>query len=293
MVIQIGDELMIIKSVDNAANTVDVYARGAGGTTAAAHSSGDVYKVNGIAGRDVDLKNIEAISEQTNVYENYTQLFLEALDYTYMAKVLARQGLSEERIEAVLLNEALVRVAEGLGRTAIVGRKQSGSPRMTAGLIHQLSDTTGGRVVLTANGGGNPFDEDMLKGALDTVFNKGIADTIVLNPSNKAKASNFNLAATNVNVRADIANTQAGSFIETYVYEGQTLTFLVDQDMPADKISVVNLADCEKGWLSDDALRVTDEPAASSREIRKAIQGSIGFAINNVGYNHVLIENIG
>lgn len=62
--------------------------------------------------------------------------------------------------------------------------------------------------------------------------------------------------------------------------------------MPVDKIAVVNQAKCKKGWLSNDGLRLVDEPALSSREHRKSLQGSIGFLIEDVGADHMLLTGI-
>ena len=67
---------------------------------------------------------------------------------------------------------------------------------------------------------------------------------------------------------------------------------LQDADMPNDRIAVVNQGKCKKGWLANDGLRMTDEPALSSREFRKAIQGSIGFLIEDVGSDHTLLYGI-
>ena len=62
-VIQVESEVVIVKSVNRTANTIDVVARGAGSTSAAAHADTTAFTVIGFAGRDLDLKNVESISE--------------------------------------------------------------------------------------------------------------------------------------------------------------------------------------------------------------------------------------
>jgi hypothetical protein len=62
--------------------------------------------------------------------------------------------------------------------------------------------------------------------------------------------------------------------------------------MPAGSIAIVNQAKCKKGWLSDDGLRLADEPSLSSREMRKSLQGSVGFLIEDVGADHLLLTGI-
>lgn len=83
-----------------------------------------------------------------------------------------------------------------------------------------------------------------------------------------------------------------GIYVDSYNYEGKILKVEVDKDMFNNQIAVIELGDCKKGWLENDGLRLTDEPAPSSREFRKALQGSLGFIIENVGRNHTLITGI-
>jgi len=46
---KIEDELVIVKSVDRTGNTIDVYARGAGGTTGVAHATSTPFLVHTVA----------------------------------------------------------------------------------------------------------------------------------------------------------------------------------------------------------------------------------------------------
>lgn len=70
------------------------------------------------------------------------------------------------------------------------------------------------------------------------------------------------------------------------------LNLRVDADMPDGKIACVNQGKCKKGWLANDGLRMVDEPSASSRESRKSLQGSLGFIIEDVGTDHILLCGI-
>jgi len=279
-VLKIEDELVVVKSVDSATN-VTLFARGAGGTTPAPHTTGVKWDVTSYAGRDVDLKNVGTISEQSEVFENYAQLFQEAIDYTFRAKQLTRQGLSPEQIDAILTNEALIRVIKKLSRTALNGLKDAGSvgtPHMTAGIYQQFLDTNLPTNNLDA---GAVFDEDILKAGIENAFVNGSPDVIIVSPKNKGIANAFNLASTNVDVTTPLNNTTAGGFIDTYVYEGRVLRFVTDADAADDKIVIADSNNLVKGWMLGDALRVMEETPLSSREMRKSIQGSIGFAVEN------------
>lgn len=294
-VLKVDSEVMVVSAVDKSGNTIDVFARGAGGTTAATHSTGAAFKVIGFAGRDVDLKNVGSVSESTLKYKNYVQTVFELLDWQKGAE-LQRQGLSAENAIAILRQEAAIRVAETLSSMAINGYKQLGSasiPSMSAGLLAQLEDAgDDSRPILRANASGAALSETILRGALDTVFATGAPDTIVLSLYNVNKMLGFQGASKDVTIATDRQDNGAGRSIDHYDYNGARLNLMIDTDMPNDRIAIVTMADLKKGWLEGDALTTMEEPAASSREHRESIQGSVGFLVENVGYDHIEIYGL-
>jgi len=163
-VIKVDSEIMVVKSVNRSANTIDVFARGAAGTTAATHTTGAAFTVIGFAGRDVDLKNAESVTEGSLKCPNYIQTIYEMLDWTKGAE-LERQGLSTDNVVALLRQEAGIRVAEMLSNMAVNGVKQSGSasiPFMTSGLLASLEDTNGStRPINRYNASSAAIDETM------------------------------------------------------------------------------------------------------------------------------------
>lgn len=293
-VLDIGGEVVIISAVDRSAGTISVHKRGDGGTTAAAHEAGALFQVIGFAGNDTDLKYVESVSESTKTWNNYVQTVFETIDWTKHAE-LTRKGLSDANAVVMLIREAEYRIAELLARMAIRGVKAKGagdnSRYMSAGLLAQLSDVTN-RGAMTYNVGGT-FTEEKFKAALKQRFDTGgTADTIWVHPTTKEYFNAF-LGASAVSLTDSKANhTAGGVYVKSYDYEGAILNIRVDSDMPVDKIAVVNQAKCKKGWLSNDGLRLVDEPALSSREHRKSLQGSIGFLIEDVGADHMLLTGI-
>ena len=148
LVLQVEDEVVVVKNVASA-TTIDVVARGAAGTTGVAHSA-KPYTVIGSAINDIDLKDIGSVTEITNVFNNYMQTVAEPIDFTKGGQIDARKGLTANQL-ALVQEEAMTRVAKNIFASSIKGLKQQKSgdaPYMTAGLIQQLTDTTGGRVVL-------------------------------------------------------------------------------------------------------------------------------------------------
>lgn len=294
-VLKIESEVVQVKSVNRTANTIDVKGRGLGGTTAAAHADTTAFTVIGFAGLDSDLKNVESISESTLKYKNYVQTVFELLDWEKGAE-LARKGLAAANIVAILRQEAAYRVAEMLSLMSIHGYKQlgtSGVSWMSAGLLAQLADTaSGSRPVLSYNAAG-ALTEAKLKAALEEVFLVGAPSQLLCSFKNKQTINGFITGNTAVQVTTDVKNKIAGlDRVDYYDFEGMLLEVKVDADMPDDKIAVISPNQCRKGWLQNDTLQNIAEPAASSREKRESIQGSVGFVIEGVGYDHTYLYGI-
>ena len=293
-ILKVGDEFVVVNSVDRAGNTISVFARGAAGTTAATHTAATAASVVGHAGNDTDLKSVESFSESTNKYENYAQTVFEAVDTTFGEQLIGRKGLEGNSL-ALLRAEAMNRVASYLSTTAILGQKQAASkslPGMTAGLLQQLSDTAGvssTRVVNRANFANAAFAEAAWMTALEGAFKNGNPDTIVCSPARKKQFNTFNAGI----IKTDRTDKAAGYEITSYEFQGKSLSFLVDEDMPADRIAVVTLDQCQKGWMEGDVLRYVEEPAASSREKRETLQGTFALIVDGVGYDHLDIYGIG
>ena len=294
-VLEIGTEIVIVSAVDRANGTISVHQRGAGGTTAAAHTSGDAFEVIGFAGDDTDLKNVESVNEATSEWENYVQTIFETIDWTKHGE-LVREGMESANAIQLLIREAEIRVAELLAKMSIRGvkAKVTGDAKryMSAGLLAQLGDVANrGARRYNVNGA---LTETKFKSALKNLFDAGgTADTIWVSPTVKPYINAFLGANSTVTLTDSASNhTAGGVYVDSYNYEGALIKVRVDSDMPDDRIAVVNQGKCKKGWLSEDGLRMVDEPSKSSRESRKSIQGSIGFLIEDVGSDHTLLYGI-
>lgn len=296
-VLKVGDEVVIVKSVNRSANTIDVLARGMAGSTAAEHASSAPYKVIGFAGQDEDLKNVESVNETTAKYMNYIQTVFETIDWTKHAEYL-RRGLSEVEAGVILVREAEIRVAEMLSTMAINGvkLKQTGDTTrwMSAGLLAQLQDNNSGtRPTLTYNASGDLTEAKLLAALKQCFAAGGSPDTIWVSPTVKGYINNFNIANSSLAINAAKEDhTAGGQYVSAIDYEGLILKVRVDADLPTSVAAIVTQAQCMKGWMKDDGLRLLDEPSKSSREIRKSLQGSIGFGIEGVGKDHILITGI-
>jgi len=221
------------------------------------------------------------------------QTVAEPIDYTKGGTLNPRKGLAASTM-ATLEAEAMARLAKGVSSTSILGLKQKKigtTPGMTAGLIQQLSDDRDGRLILALAVDGN-FTEASLKAALRILTQTGTPTDIYLSSNNKDTANDFNGSSEAVTVNTDKSNTQAGMYVDTYNYEGLVLNIKIDADMPDDAICIVNINKCKKGPKAGDAIEYHDEGSKSSREDRKSFNGSYGIAIEDVGYEHLIMTGI-
>lgn len=295
-VLEVGDEAVIVKTVDRSANTISVFQRGDGGT-AAAHTAADPIRVIGFAGNDTDLKDVEGYHEKTAVYKNFVQSVFEIIDWTLHGEYM-RKGMTDAQAKATLIREAEIRVAELLSMMAVNGYKldsQNGKTRyMSAGLLRQLADNAGGtREILTYNVNGDLTEEKLLAAVKQCFLAGGAPDTIWCSPTVKSYINAFNSANSSLAINANKEDHGAGGlYVDHLDFEGNVLNVRVDAAIPDGKVAVVKQADLKKGWLENDGLRLVDEPSPSSRETRKSLQGSVGFIVENVGLNHILLTGI-
>ena len=293
-VLDVVSEQVVVKAVNRTANTIDVWKRGHGGSTAATHSDTTAFKIIGKAIHDVDLKNVESFAEQTGKYENYPQVFVETIDMTFTDDIQARKVFQER---PQLIAEALDRMFRRLSSTTILGRKEVGTkspqvPATTAGLLHQLSDGGGVRTPLRYNATGVTDPETILKNALISVWNQGGNPTaIYINPANKRKFDPLmDQFIRTTRSEAGVIGTENGT---AYMYQGKEIPFVQDQDMPIDRIEIVTERKLRKGWRVGDMLRgPIQEPQNSSRELRFSLQGSFFIVAKGVGVDHIDCYNV-
>ncbi len=295
--LKVGSEIVVVSAVSRAANTIDVFSRGYGGTTAAAHDAASKFVVIGYAGRDVDLKNVDSQHEHTIVYKNAVQTVFHAIDWTKHG-MLTRKGLSPAQAQLIVYQEELFKVAEDLARMALFGTKHIplsySEPYGSAGAFEQLEDTvSGSRPTLVYDLDGGDLTEDKFKAILDEVMRTGNPDVCWCSSAVKRIFDSFIKADTSHVITVERGERTAGTGIDYYEYNGARIQIRVDADFPDDKLIVCNQSLMKKGWLIDDVLTTKDEPDSSSREHRKSIQGSIGFIVEDVGYEHILVKNIG
>jgi len=287
-ILLVGDEIVVVKEIDRNNNDVNVYERGAGDSTAAAHAHDSTHTAKIIGNSHIEGKvDAEAMAEGTSKVTNYTQLVEEVVDLSHADSAQARKV---GRTEPVLKAEALERIMQDLARTSVYGHASAPSnskPSMTRGLLSYLSDVSGG--ISTSVGGS--YTEQSLKNILNDIRETGGATPTAIVMSNSRK-QDFNTFSGADQVQTDRTDRQGGRIIDSYLWETGAIPAVVDLDMPDDKVAVINSRYMEKGWKIDDQLRFKEETNTNSREKKETLQGRFGLSVKQIGKAHGLLTNL-
>jgi hypothetical protein len=285
-VLKVENEIVVVKAVDRSGNTIDVYERGAGESTAVAHGVGAITaKVVGNAHEEGKVDG-EAMAEGTTKFTNYMQLVEEIID---LSKADTDQARKVGRTADVLRSEAIERVMRDLARTSIYGVSRapaSGQPSMTRGMLQWLALSAG---LKTAVGGA--FTETALKAILlDVRLAGGTVNYIAMSPANKTV---FNAFSSADSITVDNSARYTGRVLDAYMADGFGLIpVIVDLDMPDDQVTVGDSRKLTKGWKENDTLKFVAETNTNSREKKETLQGKFGLAIENVGQSHGLLTGL-
>ena len=289
-VLLVESEIVIVSAVDRSNDTIDVYNRGSGDSTATSHGTSTITaKIVGNAHEEGKVQ-AEAMAETTGEVTNWTQLVEEKVD---LSQTDTEQARKNGRTEDVLKAEATERLTQDLARTAIYGQGQqpsSSQPSTTRGLLSYLQDVSGG---LETNVGG-AFDETALTNMLEDIRAEGgqRPDAIVMSPNNKKEFNAFTDSQTTIDINEDRSANVAGRVIDSYLWETGQIPALVDIDMPDDRVAVVNSRYMEKGYQAGDGLRFEEETNTNSRRNEETLQGRFGLAVEQVGKAHGVMSGL-
>lgn len=276
-VLRIGNEFVVVKSVNRTGNTVDVYGRGHGGTTAATHSASDTIFILGNANVEGTV-NGDSLLEDSIEQVNFTQIVEEPIEITLTAQkqkyLDVTDKLNDER------TKAMTRALKKLNQAVLFGRPSAGSkttPRSFGGLKHFIENTSN---AFNYNVAGT-FTETHLKNVLLEMARRGGSPTTILcSPDIKSVINGFNAS----NTRYGRDERIAGNFIDRYEGEGVGVLDIVADPFlrhSFGEMYVVNTNKLGKTWFTDDKLRFELEPS-NSRTLKETLQGQLTIRVKDV-----------
>lgn len=278
-------EIVVVKDINRSGQTIDVYERGAGESSAVALGATGTVKVIGNANIEGTV-DVEHLAEATDIYTNYCQLVEEKIELT---KEDNDQNRKIGGIRQYLRDEAMRRVKQKLARTAIHGVAVAPSktkPGMTRGLLNWLGLTDG----LKSNVAG-AFTMVALETAIDAIRAEGgRPNAIIMSVKNKRVFNTFTGADS---VVQQVTDKTTGRIVDNYLADGVGLIpVIVDIDMPDDKIVIADTRRLTKGWKVNDELKLVEEPPTNSRQMAETLQGKFGLAVEGIGQSHYLLTGL-
>ncbi|MEJ2512610.1 MAG: DUF5309 family protein [Anaerolineales bacterium] len=174
-IILVENEKLVVKDVDTANDTIDVYSRGFGGTNPATHADDTVIYIVGMARLEGDDADYGAITDVTAPY-NYTSIFQKAIKVSGTMQAITQYGVDDEFMYQA--NKAVPHLLRLVERMAFYGERVEGSatgPRSAGGLDTFITDNT-------VNAGGAIAKADVDSLMEEITMDGGYPDLLVMNP---------------------------------------------------------------------------------------------------------------
>ncbi len=174
-IILVESEKMVVKSASASANTIEVYARGFGGTSAATHANDSVITIIGMARLEGDDADYGPLTDISAPY-NYTSIFQKAIKVSGTMQAISQHGIDDEFLYQA--NKAVPHLLRLVERMAFYGERVEGSavsPRSAGGLATFISDNT-------VNAGGAIAKADVDSLMEEIIMDGGYPDLLVMNP---------------------------------------------------------------------------------------------------------------
>ena len=256
-VLEVGTEQVVVSAVvrTGGAETIDVYARGHGGTTAATHAATDPIYIIGNANVEGTVDG-SAILEDNVLKENYFQLIEEVVELTKTAKNQSYEDVQDKMNEVRV--RAMSRALRKMNLTALFGSPAAGSkttPRSAGGIRHFISSDADN---INTNAAAS-FTEQVLKDTLLEMAKRGgTPNLLICSPEKKSQINGFNATnASGVETRVDRSERTAGTIVDFYEGEGVGRIAVVADPLLRDahgEMFIVNTNKMAKMWFPEDSM---------------------------------------
>ncbi len=290
-VLLIESEKVIVKDIDTTANTIDVYARGAGWTTAAAHAVDTVILMSTVAvpegqnlGRGLFNERVAAV--------NTTQIITKQAEVTF-TEAKHKRKLPQDLLEEKTQDE-MYDLVEDMNQASMYGSYQerdanSEVPGMTRWVIESIIVWGNGNLVNVTSGA---FTEDRFNAMIHNIWlEKWVVDTIILSPNNKKIANGFGSFQWRIDdIRWNKLGTKTDAIAAEWIGD---VFFTVDHSLSDSDIVYCNSWDMTQHYFEDDELRVLDtSDPQNPRKLRNSLMVQFGFNYTNLNRNFGLDRNL-
>lgn len=230
-IILVESEKMVVSAVDTSANTIDVYARGFGDTSAATHADDTTIYIVGMARLEGDDADYGPVVDVTAPY-NYTSIFQKAIKVSGTLQAISQHGIDDEFMYQA--NKAVPHLLRLVERMAFYGERVQGSasaPRSAGGLGIFITDNT-----VAAGGAIAKSHVDNLMEEI--IMDGGYPDLLVMNPRVANDLRNLLDSSSFVRVSQD-ENKLGVDAIERVMTQYGELELVMDRWCPTDTAFVL------------------------------------------------------
>lgn len=269
-ILKIESELVRVTSVSTDAITI---ARGFGGSTPAVHADSTAWAIVG----GVDVQDAAVPTPRTQITSNvfnYTQIFNDSVTVTSTAQAVKKY--TRQDLLAALTGDALKMAWVTLERTLIHSKKvapSSGVSSAMDGILARISTNAYAK-------SGATLTESHLKTAFRDIYTAGgsVDGMVVMLAMFQKEVVNQFLDSQRMTTRTD---TTAGVIVDNYRSEYGTVRFLLNRNMPADTVLIIDPARIKFGPLKDHALRAIPVPDTTASKTTVQLWGQYTSELRN------------
>jgi hypothetical protein len=270
-VLLIESELCLLASISGDILNIVAGGRGYGGSTAAAHVTLTAIKIIGNVNVQDAGQGASRSTTKTGLFNN-TQIYEDTITVTSTAAAIKKWVENNEM--AAQLERSMKIAWIQYERTLLHGRKVASSAGVAGamdGILVRISTNVYAK-------GGVALTEEFVLQALNDSYNQGgQIDTIVVNSWQKRQANKF-LDSMRMTTRQDRV---AGVLVDSYTSDFGVVDILLDRNMPADTVLLIQKDKIGFGPLRDHALQSQPQPSLTALKSVVQITGQYTSEVRN------------
>lgn len=270
-----GSEYVVVSNVSSraaGAATIDVHARGHGGSTPASYTGGESILIVSSAHVEGTVDG-ESLIEDNAERVQYTQIIEEPLQWTKTAQEQRYEDVNDKKTEA--REKALVRALKKLNLGALLGVPAVGTkttPRSAGGLRYWLESNGN---AINSNIGGALTEAGLANTLIEIRKRGGMPNVMLCSVDVKNTINGFNRTTSGLSTQVGREERVAGTTVDYFEFDGIGRIALITDPLLVHGLGeayILNTRKSEKMWFKNDALRFEQEPA-NSRSFAETLQG--------------------
>lgn len=290
MVLKIWNEVVVVKDINRTANTISVYSRGAGWTTATSHTDETAILIHTVAVPEGKVVG-EGLFQEHTKSTNTIQMFQKKVSATYTDAQARRKTMEDHLTDMEQQQFEELRIDQDVA--ALYGTYDEGdsdgtTPRMSRWIVNSILEWGNANLVNVAS---SAWTETRMNQMFKAIWKEGwTVDTVLMSIDNKVVTNGFGsfqkrIEDTRWNTLWATNDAVAAEWIGDVFIE-------VDNNIKNADVLYVNTDDMEVANFVNDAIRIEVIENWNPRVIEKLIHWQEGFNYTNINRNFALDTNL-